>query len=248
MKYHWNAQGRHGLHSPFVYELVDRCFQVPVEKHFLKERYSFYHKLKANKNEIITNDFGVGSHKMKHKRTVSELFKYNSSKGKYANLLYQISNYYRPKKMLEFGTSLGVGSIHLSKGNQEAHITTIDACTETQRQAIKHFQQLDCQNIDCINSTFTHFLRNKISDTFDLIYIDGHHDGSALVQYLYDLDSHIHNETIILLDDIRWSDSMYDAWKKIISDTKFHLTIDLFRMGMIFKRSQQAKQHFVLRY
>jgi hypothetical protein len=40
---------------------------------------------------------------------------------------------------------------------------------------------------------------------------------------------------------------MFKAWKKIIKNENFHLTMDLFRMGIISKRPMQAKEHFVVK-
>jgi hypothetical protein len=30
IKYTWKAKGRHGIHSPFVYDLMDQCFRKPI--------------------------------------------------------------------------------------------------------------------------------------------------------------------------------------------------------------------------
>ena len=67
------------------------------------------------------------------------------------------------------------------------------------------------------------------------------------MHYLELLTDRIHEQTIIILDDIRWSDSMYDAWKKIMNNPKYHLSIDLFRIGIISLRPGQEKEHFTIK-
>ena len=37
---------------------------------------------------------------------------------------------------------------------------------------------------------------------------------------------------------------MFNSWNEIKSSSKFNVTIDFFRMGIILKRQQQKKEHF----
>ena len=98
-----------------------------------------------------------------------------------------------------------------------------------------------------MNSTFYDYIKSLNEETFDLIFIDGHHDGEALKYYLKLLSDYIHNDTIIVLDDIRWSKSMFNAWNKIKLEKKYHLSMDFFTMGVLMKRPQQEKEHFILK-
>lgn len=246
IKYRLKAKGRHGVHSPFVYSFVNECLTTKVAKNFLFLRKKLFNNLKKNDLFIDVDDFGVGSKSLGKKRKISSIFATSSSRGKYSLLLYKLSNYYKPKNILELGTSLGIGSIHLSFGNQNSVITTIEACKNTLGYAETNFKFINEKNIYPILSTFDIYLDNYSGEKFDIVFIDGHHDGIALLNYLEKLKPHTHNDTLFILDDIRWSNSMFDAWITITKDPFYNVTIDLFRMGIISQRKQQEKEEFVI--
>ena len=246
IQYQWLAKNRHGIHSPFVYDLSDKCFKIKREKSdeiLLKE---FESKLKSNNTKIHIQDFGVGSRKMGNERSIKQIYKNSSSKGKYGKLLYQLNRYFEFNHVLEFGTSLGIGTLNLHLGNPRSKIISLEACPETYHFTSSQLKPFP--NIQVINQTFEHFLNESQNQIFDFVFIDGHHDGDALLHYLEKLKPFTHSETIFLLDDIRWSQSMFDAWDKIKEDKNYNLTIDLFRMGLISPRPHQQKEDFVLRY
>lgn len=247
IKYLLQSKKRHGVHSPFIYDLTDKCFAASVNDSDIEIINEFNKINKNNHSEIEITDHGAGSKHMSNKRKVSQIFKNSSSNGKFGDLLYKLTSYYKPKNILELGTSLGTGTIRMSLGNPESEITTIEGCPETAKVAESNFMKLGIKNVQLINSTFEKYLSDLKCEPYDLIFIDGHHDGNALIHYLGKLEPYIHNDTIILLDDIRWSNDMYDAWKEIISREKYHVSIDFFRMGMILIREQQMKEHFSIR-
>ena len=247
IKYRWNAKGRHGIHSPFVYDFVDNCVRIKLESEDLNRLNALFKKLKNNHQEIEIQDFGAGSKKLGSKRKVSDIFKMSSSKGKYGELLYRLSKHYQAKEILEFGTSLGVGSTYFALGSTESKITTVEACENTRSVALDNIGNFE--SIESKLGTFDYFLTElPLEKQFDLIFIDGHHDGDALVRYLDQLQKHSHDETLFVLDDIRWSDSMKSAWDGIVNDSRFHLSMDLFRVGIVSRRSGMEKEGFVVRY
>ena len=244
IKYRLNAKYLHGVHSPFVYDFMKNAMGINIKEQHQKEILQCISNVNSNKKEIIVQDYGAKSKKLRGKRSVREIFKTSSSYGKNALLLYRISNYFKPKRILELGTSIGIGSLHLHLGCPSAHITSVEGCQETFNLAK---QNLESTNIELMNSTFYDYIKSLNEESFDLIFIDGHHDGEALKYYLKLLSNYIHNDTIIVLDDIRWSTSMFNAWNKIKLEKKYHLSIDFFRMGILMKRPQQEKEHFILK-
>jgi predicted O-methyltransferase YrrM len=248
IKYQWNAKGRHGAHSPFLYDLVDVCLRIPLDKQDLAITKGLVDRLKLDSRSIQITDAGAGSRKLGSERKVSSILAVSSSKGKYAKLLYRLARHYQPKRILEFGTSLGVGTVHLSLGAPKADVITVEACPETQKIAKEQFARLNMHNISPVLSTFQQFIESYQGELFDMVFVDGHHDGQALLSYMNQLKAITHNDTIFVLDDIRWSDSMKESFETIADSSNFHVSMDLFRVGIVVPRQQQEKEHFVVRY
>jgi predicted O-methyltransferase YrrM len=247
IKYRWNAKKRHGIHSPFVYEFSDRCLAVALPQEMKEERSSILRDIKKSKDILTVTDLGAGSLKMKKTRSVKSILKHSSSKGKWGELLYKVCSYYQPKNILEFGTSLGIGTWHLHQGNTTGQLISIEGCPETHAAMRKWTSPFLNSNVHLICSSFSTYLERIEPIKFDLIFIDGHHDGRALLSYMQELMAYSHDETLFILDDIRWSSSMHEAWLKLQDDENFHVSIDLFRMGILVKRSSQEKEHFILK-
>lgn len=247
IKYLYNAKGRHGIHSPFVYDFVDVCLRRKPDAGFLSEMKVLANTLAADRTLVETEDSGAGSRKLGKVRPVSAIFKTASSKGVYARLLWQLARHYKPARVLELGTSLGIGTAHLAAGDPGAEVFSVDACGNTLALAQSTLDRLAVGNVTLLHSTFDAFFAAAPREKFDLVYIDGHHDGKALQRYMSLLAPLTHDDTLFVLDDIRWSDGMLAAWRELSAREDFHLSMDLFRMGILARRSGQVKEHFTVR-
>jgi len=247
IRYFIQSKGRHGTHSPFVYDFVDQCIRhrpTPEIKNQIKIHRSSVH---SDTRVINVVDLGAGSKKLNTKRVVRKIAKTSGSGIKFGKLLYNIAHHYRPKNTLELGTSLGIGTLHLGIGNPEGQVHTVEGCPNTQAIAREHLDKTGIKNIHFYNQSFEDFLK-QTDIIYDLVFLDGDHRGNKLIDQLKLLEKITHDETLFILDDIRWTTDMFAAWKHIYTDEKYHLTLDLFRMGIIAKRKHQQKEHFVVRY
>jgi|688.fasta_scaffold216579_3 predicted O-methyltransferase YrrM len=241
-----NAKKRHGIHSPFVYQLSDECLSVPWDQSDQALLKNQFKKLNQNQQIIRITDFGAGSKHMGNERKISDIFKNSRSSKRYAQLLYQLSRFYQPKRILELGTSLAWGTLHLHLGHPQSIIDTIEGCPQTNAVSQNLFP-LETNNINFHNARFEDYFQSLNEEKYDLIFIDGNHRGLALLSYIEQLTPYAHNGTLWILDDIRWSDDMWDAWEKIVENPQFHLSIDFGRMALVSYRKQQEKEHFMLR-
>lgn len=247
LKFLYNSKNEHGVHSPFVFTLVTKCF-------YDKKKYAEYSILKnyrdsllENKNTIDVTDFGAGSRVFKsNTRPISKIAETAGITKKRAEILFRITNYFQPKSILEIGTSLGLATSALALGNPKATITTLEGCPNTLNVAQKHFKEFGFKNNKSIITEFSNYLKN-CTEPYQLIYFDGNHSKKATLEYFELLLPTITNETVWIFDDIHWSQDMEEAWESIKDHPKVTVTIDTFQWGLVFFRKEQPKEHFVIR-
>lgn len=259
LKFLWYSKNEHAVHSPFVFNLITKCFYDKESKPDPSgsERAKQYEILKnyrnsllENKNTIEVNDFGAGSKVFKsNTRQIVKIAKTAGISPKRAELLFRITNYFQPTTVLEIGTSLGLATSALALGNPKAKITTLEGCPNTMAIAKNQLQLLNVNNVELVLTEFSDFLQsqNLKSKIFNLIYFDGNHSKKATLEYFELLLPTICNETLWIFDDIHWSSEMQEAWEIIKSHPKVTVTIDTFQWGMVFFRHEQPKEHFVIR-
>jgi predicted O-methyltransferase YrrM len=82
----------------------------------------------------------------------------------------------------------------------------------------------------------------------DLVYIDGNHRKEATIRYFEWILSAINNNSILIFDDIHWSNGMHEAWEFIKKNSSVKVTVDLFQIGIVLFRKELSKQDYVIRF
>lgn len=242
------SKNKHGVHSPFVYNLITLCFNDKKKYPEYSILKSYRKALRMDTSLIKMTDFGEGSRIFKgNSRKVSEIAKVAGLTKKRQKLLFRLASYLECENILEFGTSLGQGSVALALSSEYALVDTVEGCPVTLRKAEEYFEKFNLENITTYKKTFLEFLSEGISEKYDLIFVDGDHNGERTLSYFNSLIEHVHNDSVMIFDDIYWSESMTETWQKIIDHEKVTVSIDTFQWGIVFFRVEQRKQHFVIR-
>ena len=137
----WNSKNQHGVHSPFVFDLVTKCFYDRTNYPEYSILKNYRNSLLQNKNTIEVTDFGAGSRVFKsNTRAINQIAKNAGISRKRAELLFRLVRYFEPQSILEIGTSLGLATSALALGNPKAKITTLEGCPNTMTIAKKQLQ------------------------------------------------------------------------------------------------------------
>ena len=251
LKFLFHSKNEHGVHSPFVFDLVTKCFYDATKYQEYEVLKSYRKSLLENKNTIEVTDFGAGSRVFKsNTREISKIAQTAGITPKNAELLFRIVRYFQPKSILEIGTSLGLATSALSLANENTKIITLEGCPNTMATAKKMFQVSSFKflnnAVDFVNTEFNLFFENLKPQIFDLVYFDGNHSKKATLEYFEALLPTISNDSVWIFDDIHWSADMEEAWEIIKNHPKVSVTIDTFQWGIVFFRTEQEKEHFII--
>jgi predicted O-methyltransferase YrrM len=251
IKYLFLAGSKHSIHSPFVYQFFTKVILTKKEIPAAHAIEQLRMALLKDQQMVQVEDHGAGSHKgHTTNRTLAQIAKNSLKSKKYSQLLYRLSTFTAPKNTLELGTSLGISTAYLSKGNPQGNVTTIEGCPELVKLAQQHLDALKCTNVQVVGGTFEEQLSSCLEkmDRLDLVFFDGNHQLVPTLNYFNKCLSKIHNDSLFIFDDIYWSKDMKKAWRTIQQQEQVTVTIDLFAMGLVFFRKEQEKQHFKLRF
>ena len=210
---------------------------------------SLVNKLKKDKALVEIEDFGAGSKKTtSNSRTVSSIVNSAAISPKYGKMLSLLCSHFNCQTIIELGTSLGIGSYYLSLGDPNSLIHTIEGCKNISDIAQKNLNKNT--NVKCYVGEFSSKLEEVLlnSGKPDLVYIDGNHTQKATVDYYNFFIKNANSKAILVFDDIHWSSGMEMAWEQIIASSSSRITIDLFRMGIVFLDPNLKKEHFFLKF
>jgi len=241
----------HGIHSPFMYEMVTDVLYDKNPFYAFGEIEGYRNMLKKNRQSLDVTDHGAGSHALKsRKRKVSDIYKHSAIRAKYGQVLFRLINKYKCKNIVELGTSLGVSTLYLALTGISKNVYTIEGCPETAAFAQSTFDWLKLENVKLITGRFSNVLPGVLEklDTLDFLFIDGHHEQKATIEYFRMCKQKAGYNSIFVFDDIHWSKGMERAWTSIISDSDVTVSVDLYQLGVVFFCKECKKQHYVVRY
>lgn len=251
LKHQLTAKTRHGTHSPFVYKLADEVIYDFTDKSEYKTIEAQRKKLFSDESTITVTDLGAGSHLNKNRtKKVNQIAQNALKSPRLAKLIYRLAKDTGPKTAIELGTCLGITTSYLSKACPEAEIITIEGCPQTAEVAHQNFKDLDLQNVELHVGNFDLILPDIIArqPSLDFVYIDGNHRKDATLNYFKWCLPKVTEHSLLIFDDIYWSQGMKEAWEEIKSHPDVTVTIDLFWIGLVYFKKGQAKEHFKLKF
>jgi predicted O-methyltransferase YrrM len=166
--------------------------------------------------------------------TVKEMVSF-SKHAVWAEVLYCLTRILLPKKV----TCVGISGSYIAAAmqfNNRGRLWTIEGSPAAAVLAKQTFQTLGLSNrvtslIGPFRDTLEPCLREQC--WFDLVFVDGHHDGKATVSYFQQLKPHLSKNAVVVFDDIICYAGMAQAWNEISAEPSVKDFVRLGEMGAV---------------
>ena len=198
-------------------------------------------------------------------RRVRDIARRSLAKRKYAQMLSRLVNWlgashslengsgtacsleFRGLTIVELGTSLGVTTAYMAAMDSRNRVVTFEGCEAVANMARENWKALNINNIECRVGKIDAEQLTRDIEHLDVAFIDAKHTYVSTCEYFDVLAGKVREKSVIVVDDIHYSEEMEKAWKAICADERVTSTIDLYQMGLVFFDKHYWKRHYTMR-
>jgi predicted O-methyltransferase YrrM len=152
--------------------------------------------------------------------------------------------------IVEFGTSFGISTMYLAASCPEAVVYTMEGSPSIAQIADQNFETAGLTNIKLLTGSFDELIPLVTEPGMKpgLVFIDGNHLKEPVLKYFNKMMEVSDDNTVIVIDDIHNSKEMEEAWTEIKRNEKVKVTVDIFRLGIVFFREGINHNDYIIRY
>ncbi len=230
------ATNQHGVHSPFVYDLLTNAmYQKP-----LQVQLDFYKLCQMQLSKLRASEF-------KNQKNI-RVFEKSSLSKKRALLLMRLLVYFQPTTVLEIESLSGMGTSIMAFASKNTEVISLESCVQNSEYLASNFASLSLKNIELIAGSFEKTLRAAVENKkYDFVFFNTSHAKKDRIEEFYSALNSVHNDSVFIFDAIYLDKEMAGIWEKIKSHPKVKVTLDTYRWGVVFFRKEQVKEHFIIR-
>ena len=218
----YHSKNEHGVHSPFVFNLVTKCL-------YDKNKFDSYTAIRAYRDDIL--------------KSKNVILKTSVLPLKNAKALFRIVNYFQPKSILAIEKPHGLATkvLNCNENNVKVNNVAFDFTDLNQDFINQNYKKNSLQFLNNIKNGAGH------ANLFDLIYFDENYIQNDLLYYFELFLPTTKNNSVWIFTNFNQNIDTINAWKIIKNHAKVTVTVSTFRFTIVFFRTEQKKEHFVIR-
>ena len=251
LNYYLKAKTVYQVHSPYLFDFLSFILDNQRDYYIFNRIEQERARLLDDPSPFEKEDFGAGTSVRRKKDnpfSIKEIARNSLSSPRQCAIMFRIAEYIGARRILELGTSFGISTLYLA-GNQVREVTALEGDQGCIGVLSAMASRLHFRNIHLVCGPFEKTLPDleASNPTFDLVFMDGHHREEPTIRYFEKIGKWLDDQSVVILDDIHWSQGMENAWRRLLDHPSVTQSIDFFDFGVLFFRPEfLEKQHHII--
>jgi len=231
----------YGIHSPFVFDLITNVVEQRLSFYAYKEVDLIRLHLRLHGKIIIFQGKQSSVQQYLQKQEISK---------KEGELLFRLTNHYKPISIFTIGSGLGLIPLYLSGYASNLQCVAFESENELAGIAEKMIRKYGNKSIRLIPGNYKLTLPDTLNnyEKIDCLYISkviSVEETELIYQTCKPL---MHDETIMIISGIHASSARHKYWKHLCEDPEITVSVDLYKLGIIFFRPKLHKRMYKNRF
>lgn len=235
-----------GVHSPFVFNLITKV---------IEEKASYYSldDIELVRKQMLYRE-GMITYPDRHQkgkvcsRTVGQIVRRESISPKHGALLFRLTNYLRPKYVLQIGASMGLSTLYLSSYASDLECRVLENEPEFAKISRSVYEKAARNPIDLQVGDYKKLLPGALEEMerVDFVFFNTPYEP---MDYLFLFETSlakVHDHTVFVFEGIKENRRMRELWQMVCSCPEVTVTIDLYSMGLVFFNKKLHKRDYIV--
>ena len=236
----------YGVHSPFVYNLITKVIEERCSY------YSFYDIELIRKQLLFRDNLITYPDRQQmgrfRQRPVGEIVEREAIKPKHGALLFRLTNYFKSRRILQLGPSMGLSTLYLTSYAPGLKCIALENVPQFAAIARIAFEKAAHNPIDLRVGSYRELLSDALKDMgqVDFVFFNTLYEQQNN-QYLFEeCLKYVHPDTIFVFEGIKASRKMRDFWQQVSGHPEVSITVDLYSMGLVFFNKHFHKSDYIV--
>lgn len=229
IKYYLAAKTKYQIHSPFVYELLSEVLEDDRHFYAFDDMDTFYTWIGQFKKEINWQN------SKKAAKLIFKELKVNPSIGQF---FFRLANYYQYRNIVEIGN--GLNGLWLAQAVPNAQFLVIETATDW-ADVLKNYCDNQSWNFE-IQTAERWNPKINISvkmPQIDVLIFDGIATNNDIQATFEEILPYLTEDSLVIINNKNVLNPT--IWQQLRTHSRVRLSLDLFHLGLIYLKHDQAK-------
>lgn len=219
-----------GVHSPFVYNLITKVIEERCP-------YYCYDEIERVRKQLLSD-----------RSQAARLVRREAIRPKQGALLFRLTNYFRPKRVLQIGTATGISTLYLTAYASDVTCVALESLPERAEATCATFDCAVRRPADLRVGEYKETLPIALADLQqpDFVFVDGATGLPDAEELFAACLQRAGDATVFVFRGIHANCRTRAFWKQVCRHNRVTVSVDLHSMGIALLNPKLHKRNYTV--